>query len=420
MKAKLVLPSPPHSALKAMADEEELKRQRQSKALGAAFLAHQVSQLEQSVDTLTFSRDPRLYSGGGSRGAKGANVRGATRGGGATRAGGSKLDRQRQVRVIDPSALVHALPVLKRWIREDKYKLIVPLSALSTLDILKRAPEPLHGLARDATRFLEGQLGIAHQIQSAFSPEQAEARLRLRAQTASEELSWPEVQRLFAVPQDWVVRLPEGVELPPAVEEEGEAQPPPLPLPIADDIPRHLRGALQCALYFATERTPESSASPPPSGPVPTVLYKSMIPTPAPLAAELVRLVRAASPSQSALPRKSSAPPAPDFLAISSGDALAYYLDTFFPSVPSSAAYHSIPSTQVVAASAWLKQQAASRQQQSGDSARGRGGGGDQTADSSRGRNEQSKSTRGRGTGGRRARGRDAAPEPPRTLFTPP
>lgn len=35
------------------------------------------------------------------------------------------------MRVLDPSALVHALPVLKRWIREDKYKLVVPLSGQS-------------------------------------------------------------------------------------------------------------------------------------------------------------------------------------------------------------------------------------------------------------------------------------------------
>ncbi|KWU45341.1 hypothetical protein RHOSPDRAFT_32963 [Rhodotorula sp. JG-1b] len=410
-----------------MAEDEELKRQRQSKALGAAFLAHQVSQLEQSVDTLAFSRDSRLYSRGGSRGgARGGNARGACRGG-ANAASGVHLDRQRPVRVIDPSALVHALPVLKRWIREDKYKLIVPLSALSTLDMLKRAPEPLHGQARDATRFLEGQLAIAHQIQSAFSPEHAEARIRLRAQTTAEEMPWPEVQRLFAIPPDWIVKLPEGVELPPG-DEDGE-EPAPLPLPTADDIPRHLRGALQCALYFASQRTPESSSASSPAAS--TVLFKSMIPTPAPLAAELARLVRATDSSQSgsssSSPRKQSAPPpAPDFLAISSGDALAYYLDTFFPSVSQSTAYHSIPSTQVVAASAWLKQQAASRQQQSGGSSsrsRGGGGGGEgQSRGSTRGRSSsaQNQPARGRGGGGGGG-GRRGAPDdgPARTLFAP-
>ncbi|GAA5953417.1 hypothetical protein JCM8115_000521 [Rhodotorula mucilaginosa] len=421
-----------------MADDEELKRQRQSKALGAAFLAHQVSQLEQSVDTLAFSRDARLYSRGGPRGGgRGGNARGANRGGANAAGSGVNLDRQRPVRVIDPSALVHALPVLRRWIREDKYKLVVPLSALSTLDMLKRAPEPLHGQARDATRFLEGQLAIAHQIQSAFSPEHAEARIRLRAQTTAEEMPWPEVQKLFAVPPDWVVKLPEGVELP-FVEEDGEAPPPPLPLPTADDIPRHLRGALQCALYFATQRTPQSSSASSPAAS--TALFKSMIPTPAPLAAELARLVRAASPSQSggtssssSSPRKQSAPPpAPDFLAISSGDALAYYLDTFFPSVSQSSAYYSIPSTQVVAASAWLKQQAASRQQQSGGGGSGGSGsrnhggasGEGQSRGSTRGRGQsaQNQPARGRGGGGSGRGGRRGAPDdgPARTLFAPP
>ncbi|GAA5980277.1 hypothetical protein JCM10908_001596 [Rhodotorula pacifica] len=402
-----------------------LQRQRQSKALGAAFLAHQVSQLEQSVDTLAFSRDSRLSSrGGGSRGGRGGK---ATRAGGSSASSGNQLDKQRQVRVIDASALVHALPVLKRWIREDKYKLVVPLSALSTLDVLKRAPEPLHGLARDATRFLEGQLGIANQIQSAFSPEHAEARIRLRAQTTAEEMPWPEVQKLFVVPPDWVVKLPEGVEWPPIEVEEGQERPP-LPLPTAEDIPRHLRGALQCALYFATRTASPSAASPAEASPISasTVLFKSMIPTPAPLAAELARLVRASSPSlpnpssASSSSRKPAGPPAPDFLAISSGDALAYYLDTFFPSI-STPTYYSIPSTQVVAASAWLKQQAASRQQAGGDSARG-GGGGGQAQGSSRGRGSQNQSTRGRG--GARGRGRDRgvaeSQGQSRTLFTPP
>ena len=299
--------------------------------------------------------------------------------------------------------------------------------------MLKRAPEPLHGQARDATRFLEGQLAIAHQIQSAFSPEHAEARIRLRAQTTAEEMPWPEVQKLFAVPPDWVVKLPEGVELPPG-DEDGE-EPAPLPLPTADDIPRHLRGALQCALYFASQRTPESSSASSPAAS--TVLFKSMIPTPAPLAAELARLVRATDSSQSgsssSSPRKQPAPtPAPDFFAISSGDALAYYLDTFFPSVSPSSAYHSIPSTQVVAASAWLKQQAASKQQQSGESARGgggsssrnRGGGGEgQSRGSSRGegRSAQNQPARGRGGGGGGG-GRRGAPDDgrARTLFAPP
>lgn len=103
------------------------QKERQQRALGAAFLAHQVSELEKSVDTLAFSRDPRLYGRGGGRG------RG--RGG---RGGGSNESRQdkREVRVVDASALVHVLPVLKRWIREDRYQLVVPLSGSSSDSLL--------------------------------------------------------------------------------------------------------------------------------------------------------------------------------------------------------------------------------------------------------------------------------------------
>lgn len=346
--------------------------------------------------------------------------------------------------------LVHALPVLKRWIREDKYKLVVPLSgqsrdsqehappssaekadegsrytALSTLDVLKKAPQPLHGLAREATRFLEGQLAIAHQIQSAFSPENAEGRIRLRAQTAKEETSWAEVQQLFTVPQDWVVELPEGVE--PPLDEDGET-PLSLPSPTADDIPRHLRGSLQCALHFARPAATGASTADP-AAPVPTVLFRSSVPPSPPLAADVAKLVRKANDSaHSSPPRKpSTAGPPSDFLAISSGDALAYYLDTFFPSA-SSTTYEEVSPSQVEAASAWFKQQAANRQSPS-SSASARETANRQSPSASSARQPRTKPDSGRQTGGqgrgkgaRRSSERDGStPLSPggRTLFSP-
>ncbi|BGP36733.1 hypothetical protein JCM10449v2_000635 [Rhodotorula kratochvilovae] len=383
-------------------ETDEQKRERQSKALGAAFLAHQVSELERSVDTLAFSRDPRLYGCGGGRGGRGG------RGG----AGGGR-QAKREVRVVDASALVHALPVLKRWIREDAYQLVVPLSALSTLDLLKKAPEPLHELAREATRFLETQLNIARQIQGAFSPADADERTRLRAQAQSEELSWAEVEKLFKVPEDWVVELPAGVELPPP--EEGE-EPAPLPLPTVNDIPLHLRSTLQCILHFYT--CASSSSSDPPS-PV-AVTYDSLLPTPAPLAAPLAKLVsqQTAAPSS---PRKrrdpssaSSAPEPPkaDYLALSSGDALAFYLATFFPSVRS--ALYTISSAEVHGATGWLRALAQQRQQSEGGGERGgRGGRGGGRGRGGRG---------GGGGGGRGGRGGGkgaAGGDAPKSLFVP-
>ncbi|GAA5820116.1 hypothetical protein JCM3770_003357 [Rhodotorula araucariae] len=341
-------------------ETDEQKRERQSKALGAAFLAHQVSELERSVDTLAFSRDPRLYGRGGGRGGRG----GRSGGGGAGPA-------TREIRVVDASALVHALPVLKRWIREDAYQLVVPLSALSTLDLLKKAPEPLHELARDATRFLETQLNIARQIQAAFAPADANERTRLRAQAQDEELSWAEVENMFTVPQGWAVELPAGVELPPPVDGE---EPEPLPLPTANDIPLHLRSTLQCILHF---RTRASSNEPP--TPV-AVTYDSGLSTPAPLASALAKLVSTQiSGPPSPRKRRDAAtpdPPKTDFLALSSGDALAFYLRTFFPSVGCSALYP-ISNAEVQAAKGWLRGLAQQRQQgETASRGAGRGGAG--------------------------------------------
>ncbi|BGP28909.1 hypothetical protein JCM10296v2_000645 [Rhodotorula toruloides] len=390
-------------------ETDEQKKERQQRALGAAFLAHQVSELEKSVDTLAFSRDPRLYGRGGGRG------RG--RGG---RGGGSNESRQdkREVRVVDASALVHALPVLKRWIREDRYQLVVPLSALSTLDLLKKASNPLHDLARDATRFLEGQLDIARQIQAAFSPVDADARTRLRAQRQTEEMPWSEVEKLFRIPEGWVVELPEGVEVPPPAE--GGEEPEPLPLPTANDIPRQLRSTIQCILHFHSSALTTSPSDSSPVG----VVYNSLLDTPPPLAEPVSCLVAhyTASPTDTSgahsSPRRKAREPAtpPDFLALSSGDALSYYLSTFFPSITNP--IYAIPSTEVVAASSWLKAQAQAKQQADDTSTHGRGGG---RGGRGRGRGEGGEGRGGRGRGGRGGRGRGGSAQEsgPRTLFVP-
>lgn len=85
--------------------------------MGAAFLAHQVNELERSVDSIAFSRDSRHYNTSNQDRSKAGTSASGTRGGRG----------KRETRIVDVSVLVHALPVLKRWIREDTYLLIVPL-----------------------------------------------------------------------------------------------------------------------------------------------------------------------------------------------------------------------------------------------------------------------------------------------------
>ncbi|GAA5834249.1 hypothetical protein JCM9279_004256 [Rhodotorula babjevae] len=432
-------------------ESDEQKRDRQSKALGAAFLAHQVSQLEKSVDTLAFSRDPRLYAPG-ARGRGGRGGRASGSGGGPS--GHGRAAQPRQVRVVDASALVHALPVLKRWVRDDSFQLVVPLSALSTLDLLKKAPNPLHDLARDATRFLETQLDISRQIHAAFSAPDADARTRVRPQAQGEELPWPEVERLFVVPADWVVELPDGVELPPPYRRDGAdddgAEPEPLPLPTANDIPVHLRSTLQCILYFhlraRSAPSPSSSSSPPLSStstsdrPPTAITYESNLSTPAPLAAPLAKLLAASTSSTSSTSSAPSSPrkrrpdkPEPDYLALSSGDALAYYLGTFFPSVSVSGARGAaevlapVAPDEVERARAWWRAQAQARQQAQGQGQGEREGGGG----SGRGGRGGRGGGRGGGGSGRGSRGgrggakggggagSSAAGDAPKSLYVP-
>ncbi|GAA6022541.1 hypothetical protein JCM11491_005594 [Sporobolomyces phaffii] len=278
-------------------------RERQSKALGQAFLAHQVSQLEQSVDKLAFSRDSSS-----SRPLPRPHHRKAPR----------------PIRVLDPSMLVHALPVVKRWVRRDEYRLVVPLAALATLDLLKRAPAPLRDHARDATRFLETQFDIARQIQS-------DAQIRLRAQAPTEEVSWSDLERRF-----------DSSSSSSSDPDSAEA------LPTANDIPRALRSTLQCILYF--DRLESSAAS--------VAVYNSDLVTPPPVPPATVVVpppTSSSSATSSSLP-----PPEIDYLALSSGDAVSYYLATFFPRL--SIAVAPVTPEDVVAATEWLRSLARSHQ----------------------------------------------------------
>ncbi|GAA5949554.1 hypothetical protein JCM3765_002701 [Sporobolomyces pararoseus] len=346
---------------------EEAKRLERQRKLGAAFLAHQVSELEKSVDTLTFSRNhyqPR--SGSGKPKSRGVNSSG----------GGGRL---KPIRVVDASTLVHALPVLKRWLREDKFQLIVPLSALATLDILKKSPPPLQDQAREATRFLETQFNIVKQILSVWGPvgtRESDSRIRLRAQSSTEELSWKQVENLFKISENFKIELPKDENGQPILlqqeeqEGEGSGEPLPLPLPTANDIPRTIRSTLQCFLYFHQKHHSSSSTSPPPT----VALYNSLHPVPPPIPSSLLSLLP--KPSTSSTSSSSTI----DFLSISSGDTLNYYLENFFfpPSSPSPLESSNsntssntsnqvitlISSSQVVAAKEWFKKLAAVAQKE--------------------------------------------------------
>ncbi|KAJ7641288.1 hypothetical protein FB45DRAFT_899863 [Roridomyces roridus] len=170
-----------------------------SRALGAAFLSHQVEQLEKSAASGNWrSRTPNPQPASPKRGA--AN-HGHGGGGTTTIVAAAKPaprkkqagvlvipsrdnpaprrsmedDKDADVVVVDASVLVHALYQVKKWCRDGRSEIvIVPLEALNTLDLLKKGTSVVAQRARAASRILEAQVGtnprIRVQQDDAFVP----------------------------------------------------------------------------------------------------------------------------------------------------------------------------------------------------------------------------------------------------------
>ncbi|KAG2052346.1 hypothetical protein BDR06DRAFT_528879 [Suillus hirtellus] len=167
-----------------------------SRALGAAFLSHQVEQLEKSVTRGPASgnwRDrrhpqadlgntnrrgvinhtPKQRPSSGNRSAKKsvaeavperehseAKVLKPRKSSQEARG-----DKDADIVVVDASVLVHALHQVKKWCRDGRDEIvIVPLEALNTLDLLKKGTSPLAQRARSASRILEAQVGTNSRI----------------------------------------------------------------------------------------------------------------------------------------------------------------------------------------------------------------------------------------------------------------
>ncbi|KAI9461511.1 hypothetical protein F5148DRAFT_1286650 [Russula earlei] len=166
-----------------------------SRALGAAFLSHQVEQLEKSVSAPP--RPPPSRSGNSNN----SNWRDRHRPHqppavdskrtqlpvGGIRITTTHSNQQHQheqkerpaatrkraphdakksnakeadIIIVDASVLVNALGQVKKWCRDGQEEVIVvPLEALNTLDLLKKGSTPLAQRARTASRVLESQVG---------------------------------------------------------------------------------------------------------------------------------------------------------------------------------------------------------------------------------------------------------------------
>ncbi|KAJ3494832.1 hypothetical protein NLJ89_g10728 [Agrocybe chaxingu] len=176
-----------------------------SRALGAAFLNHQVEQLEKTVSSNGPGsgnwRDRKGQYGPNSPGAgkRGPNSPGVKivqkkKGGADGQAAAQKdrgppkdrdfdrsiasspvarrrsaeedrKDKDADIVVVDASVLIHALYQVKKWCRDGREEIvIVPLEALNTLDLLKKGTSSLAQKARAASRILEAQVGTNPRI----------------------------------------------------------------------------------------------------------------------------------------------------------------------------------------------------------------------------------------------------------------
>ncbi|KZW03208.1 hypothetical protein EXIGLDRAFT_725668 [Exidia glandulosa HHB12029] len=154
-----------------------------SRALGAAFLSHQVQELERAVASSPRRGTPR----GRGRGAGPDTGRGGGRRNNHRKQGSEDTSGDDQatlppnvsVIVLDASVLVHAPAQVKRWCKDDGAPdLVVPLEVLNTLDLLKKGTSLLAQRARGASRLLESFVG---------------SNTRLRVQRDDAFLLWDDV-----------------------------------------------------------------------------------------------------------------------------------------------------------------------------------------------------------------------------------
>ncbi|KAJ6629888.1 hypothetical protein B0H10DRAFT_2160422 [Mycena sp. CBHHK59/15] len=162
-----------------------------SRALGAAFLNHQVEQLEKSAASVNWrSRTPQAST---KRTSQTNNTIATTIKPAPRKKNAGVLiipqntppatgvrrslddEKDADVVVVDASVLVHALHQVKKWCRDGRAEVvIVPLEALNTLDLLKKGTSSLAQRARAASRILEAQVGtnprIRVQQDDAFIP----------------------------------------------------------------------------------------------------------------------------------------------------------------------------------------------------------------------------------------------------------
>ncbi|UZJ51641.1 hypothetical protein CBS101457_000961 [Exobasidium rhododendri] len=191
------------------------------RAMGTLFLQHRVDKLQGDVDQLQHrkeeggsSRKDKCSWGGGWKG--GCRSKNALNGQGGRRSppstnaesnglfGAGKSSPKsssstsntkhegstnaKKIVVADVSLLIYSLRTIHNWLKEGDCRVVIPMEALRTLDVLKKGDHYLNLVARKATRFLDERFGcesLGTDTTASFAPG-------LVAQKASEKVTCAE------------------------------------------------------------------------------------------------------------------------------------------------------------------------------------------------------------------------------------
>ncbi|KAK0553884.1 hypothetical protein OC845_001021 [Tilletia horrida] len=173
-------------------DEQVARQTALSHAMGALFLESRVNQLESSLqqarskqhhhhhhhrgpqhDLSTSASSLRIRQHGRSSSHHPASKDPVTLSdsGHAKGKGKERASHADGIRVVDVSVLIYALRNVHEWIRQGHLTILVPYSALHTLDMLKSGKELINHAARKAMSFIEKYLTDG----SAFDPVQSDS-----------------------------------------------------------------------------------------------------------------------------------------------------------------------------------------------------------------------------------------------------
>ncbi|GAO49304.1 hypothetical protein SAICODRAFT_9237 [Saitoella complicata NRRL Y-17804] len=206
-----------------MSDDKVARLASLSKALAAARLTHEVSQLEDRVAS--------------------------------TRSNIQVPPVPRCEVVVDATAMTLGLDVVKRWVGECAVDVILPLAVLDDLDRLKKGAETANIKAREAIRWLD-RAPTGKKTAAGNGGTSTKGSFRFQGQEERWEGGWEACERFFIPPVEPELADTDSTHTPSETKddtehaEDAEEEEEEDLGPQHTDTPRHLRSLFHCYLFL--------------------------------------------------------------------------------------------------------------------------------------------------------------------------